>query len=259
MAKEAKKDDVMSLLESLDVDDGTGQGDKPTNNGQPTQSGPSGDAATSKDEEANVLAFLDEIARQPTNVPSPRPQTPKVRVASGTGASTKPASKRNSDQTVPSVTTNIPITPHEETSGSIEKDAKYANTEHVPGGGWSFGAIFNTASATLKSAEARVREIQASDDAKRLEGMVRSNVNSWGKIGGELRSLGGIGLESVLNTIAPPINKHEVLKVGIYHDMVGYNNIEKIIYSVFERVVKCNRLLFLTYDYRLWSRSKGAN
>ena len=63
----------------------------------------------------------------------------------------------------------------------------------------------------------------------------------------------------MLNTIAPPINKHEVLKVGIYHDMVGYNNIEKIIYSVFERVVKCNHVLFLTYTYRLWSRLKGAN
>ena len=181
MAKEAKKDDVMSLLESLDVDDATSQGDKPTNNGQPAQGGPSGDTATSKDEEANVLAFLDEIARQPANAPSPRPQTPKIRAASGAGSSTKPASKLNSDQTDPGITTNIPITPHKESSGPIEKDAKYSNAEHASSGGWSFGAIFNTASATLKSAEARVREIQASEDAKRLEGMVRSNVNSWGE------------------------------------------------------------------------------
>lgn len=76
----------------------------------------------------------------------------------------------------------------------------------------------------------------------------------WLMIGNDLRSRTIPSLSStftsVLNTIAPPIEKHEgflahsllrsnalVLKVGIYHDMVGYPDIDKIVYDVFDKVM----------------------
>lgn len=45
-------------------------------------------------------------------------------------------------------------------------------------------------------------------------------------------------LSSVLETIAPPIVRHEQLHIHVFHDMVGYPSIDNIVYSIFERVMQ---------------------
>ncbi|KAK9475283.1 maintenance of telomere capping protein 1 [Dipodascopsis tothii] len=43
---------------------------------------------------------------------------------------------------------------------------------------------------------------------------------------------------SVLSTIAPPILRHEQLRIHIFHDIVGYPSVDSIVYSVFDRVIQ---------------------
>lgn len=44
-------------------------------------------------------------------------------------------------------------------------------------------------------------------------------------------------LTSVLNTIVPPISQHEQLKIHIFHDMIGYPSVDKLLYEVFDYVM----------------------
>ena len=43
-------------------------------------------------------------------------------------------------------------------------------------------------------------------------------------------------LTDILNTVAPPISEHEVLKVWLSHDLQGYDGIESLVYKSLARV-----------------------
>lgn len=52
----------------------------------------------------------------------------------------------------------------------------------------------------------------------------------------ELRRVGMGALTDILNTVAPPISEHEVLKVWLSHDLQGYDGIESLVYKSLARV-----------------------
>ena len=251
-SKKSDSKDVMSLLESLEKEGPPDEFSEVPANPVITSSQTNSNIQATNEDEANVLAFLDEISRQPPSKQS-RPQSRANNPSVGTGKIGTGSYVSSGHSSIP----NNPISSHQtintsantkESMGSkiaekgvllSEEKEKCLEEEKERGddggGGW-FSSFVNTASATLRSAEARVRELQTSDDAKRWEGLVRENVSAWGKFGEELKKVGERGLENVLNTIAPPIAQHEVLQVNIYHDMIAYNNVETIVYAVFERV-----------------------
>ncbi|KAK9429829.1 maintenance of telomere capping protein 1 [Lipomyces doorenjongii] len=89
--------------------------------------------------------------------------------------------------------------------------------------------IWDSASAVVKGAEARVRDIQQNADTTSWETKVKGI--------GFSKTLAST-LSSVLHTIAPPILRHEQLRIHIFHDIVGYPSIDTIVYSVFDRVMQ---------------------
>ncbi|KAK9478353.1 maintenance of telomere capping protein 1 [Lipomyces japonicus] len=116
------------------------------------------------------------------------------------------------------------------TPESPRKDAVSSFTSWLGSGG-----LWDSASAAVKGAEAKVRELQI-QDAKSLEKTVKGNLDTINKFGLS-RTLAST-LSSVLSTIAPPILHHEQLKIHIFHDIVGYPSIDTIVYSVFDRVMQ---------------------
>lgn len=197
MAKPKRGDeDVLSLLDSL--------GDTATTDTRPQ------DTAQSQNEK-ELFGFLDDLVKQPSRTQTPRPAAPR----SGRESATSPLKKTPEK----AVVADVPAVTVEESP-----------TQKGDGGGW-FGGLWNIGSAAMKTAEQKVKELQQTDEAKAWEERVRGNVSVLGKLGiysfhlilsvphltchagNDLRartlpSLSST-LSSVLNTIAPPIEKHE--------------------------------------------------
>lgn len=226
MSNPKDSEDVLSLLDAL--------GDA----APPPATETAHDAPNENEKE--LLGFLDDLAKQPS-----RSQTPR------------PAATRSSRESARSINA-----PAKKSETVVEKPTSNAVAPSAgeSGGGW-LGGLWSMGSAAMKTAEQKVKELQQTDEAKAWEEKVRGNVSVLGKLGmmdtmllttgTDLRSRTmpslSSTLTSVLNTIAPPIEKHEgttlmiwlsiVLKVGIYHDMVGYPHIDKIVYDVFDKVM----------------------
>lgn len=81
--------------------------------------------------------------------------------------------------------------------------------------------LWDTATQAVKQAEARVKSHE-------------QTIQKFGLSKEILQST----LSSVLETIAPPISRHEQLKIHIFHDIVGYPAIDSVVYAVFERVME---------------------
>lgn len=54
----------------------------------------------------------------------------------------------------------------------------------------------------------------------------------------ELSQMGKRGWMDIVNAVAPPIARHEVLQVSLSHDMVGYEGIDDLVFRVLGRVVE---------------------
>jgi len=177
------KEDVLSLLDSL--------GDTPV----PVESTDTetvqidAEHPTSSENEKELLGFLDDLVKQPSRSQTPRP-------AGG------PRPNRD-------VAHNIAKKAVEKPVEQAPTDATLATGQQ---GGW-LGGLWSIGSAAVKTAEQRVRELQQTEEAKAWEDRVRENVSVLGKLGTDLRSRTmpslSSTLTSVLNTIAPPISKHE--------------------------------------------------
>jgi hypothetical protein len=67
-------------------------------------------------------------------------------------------------------------------------------------------------------------------------------------------------LTDILNVVAPPISEHEVIKVLLSHDMLGYEGVESLVYRALARVCDFIKLSPTVFDRclinhaRFWSK-----
>jgi Family of unknown function (DUF5427) len=208
MSTAQSKEDVFSLLDSL--------GDAPEGTAPPAPE--PGNVATTDtaNNEKELLGFLDDLAKQPS-----RSQTPRSTAATGAPRSSRDLARSLSKKTGEKAAERAareasPVTP---------KTLPTQQPETMSGGGW-LGGLWSMGTAAMKTAEQKVKELQQSEEAKAWEETVRGNVSVLGKLGtvpgsvailtfpgSDLRSRTmptlSSTITSVLNTIAPPIEKHE--------------------------------------------------
>lgn len=141
---------------------------------KPKQSNPKAPRAAranASQTEQDLLAELGSLAAKP---PTSRPHTPRI-------SSVKPASNRTSEDRSGESVRQTSFTPSATSSDLQDAEKKNpiaqpaeAEAESASSGWW--GGIFATASATVKAAEAAVKEIQQNEEAKRWADQVRGNV-----------------------------------------------------------------------------------
>lgn len=199
--------------------------------------------------EQDLLAELESYTVEQR--PGSRPATPKLASTTQPGATRSP--KRGSTATPPpgsSRTSEDKVTSrksgessrsfhHSLTVGESTTSDSAPAPDAAPApasGGW-WGALTATASATLKQAEAAVKEIQANEEAKRWTSQVQSNVSSLRGNALSLRDRALPTFTTILHTLAPPISSHERLQIHITHDFIGYPSLDPLIYQTFSRVM----------------------
>jgi hypothetical protein len=205
MSKAKGSEDVLSLLDSL------GDSAPPETTSTSVVQDP-----TSNENEKELLGFLDDLVKQPSRSQTPRP------------AGTPSRTSRDLARNAPGVPKKTPEKVVEKPISAAETAAPVQSVQvespDAGGGGW-LGGLWDMGSAALKTAEQKVKELQQTEEAKVWEERVRGNVSVLGKFGitrsGHVSLMSGNDLRSrtmpslsstltsVLNTIAPPIEKHE--------------------------------------------------
>ncbi|KAJ2554277.1 hypothetical protein EV175_002643 [Coemansia sp. RSA 1933] len=127
--------------------------------------------------------------------------------------------------------------------GSAGKDEEAAAPAASDGGGWSWGGLWGQAAALveqneqLKSGLGRLKEsidtVRNTEASKSLESRVKTFVNQENihRLGGDLKR----SLDTVIDTIAPPIQEHEVFSIHLV-DNVSDNSIESVVYRTMDAV-----------------------
>lgn len=208
------EDDVLELLNSLDTDRAKKQRvRKPL---KPRE----------KRANADVMEFLDEVSKANTPTSSAQP--------AGAQNPEQPADQPTKTQTNEQEEVTLDSRTSEEPSNTTP-GAKTAPSDPIASisSWWSrnkeglWDQASNAASAAkshatdvVKQAEAKVTEMQKD------QGTSTFAFSSWQK-----------SISSVLQTIVPPIGRHEQLQINIFHDMVGYQNIDGLVHEVFARVM----------------------
>ncbi|KAK9367322.1 maintenance of telomere capping protein 1 [Lipomyces kononenkoae] len=208
MTSQKPKDDedVLEFLESL----GPAQSRSPT----------AATTAVHEPNEKELLGFLDELTQE-SSVKN------DDKAAAGSDSQVLPTGEVNAKEDQSSKDDSHPkTTPPAETEAAYSKprDPVSSITSWLGSSG-----IWDSASAVVKGAEAKMRDIQQNADTSSWETKVKGI--------GFSRTLAST-LSSVLQKIAPPILRHEQLRIHIFHDIVGYPSIDTIVYSVFDRVMQ---------------------
>lgn len=184
-----------------------------------------GSTPSQTQEEADLLAELDNLAQQPDR-PKSRPHTPRTTSAAIPPA--QPSPKRTSTSTPPTTATTatsgvsrsseekVPVqsrksgestrsfhqgfTPDDEEGSTTQnqqeagKETTNGTTTAMQSGGSWWGGIVATASAAVKQAEALAKEIQRNEEAQRWAEQVKGNVGalrSYGKFMAQMLVLRG--------------------------------------------------------------------
>ena len=215
-------DDVMKLLDSLDNEATTaGSGGS-----IPATSGTVSNAAGNKDDGDDIMGFLDSLTGSSADI-KPTTTTTAPSVPSAPPATLKPKVEADLPQQLPQ-----------------QQEPTYQGEEiHIPDpissltSWWSKnkGGLWDSAASAVKQAEAKVRELQP-EVAHGQRAAIETLGDSFSKFKFD-RQLLQSTLTSVLDTIAPPLSRHEQLQIHVFHDMVGYPAIDNIVHSVFERVM----------------------
>ncbi|KAK9469124.1 maintenance of telomere capping protein 1 [Lipomyces arxii] len=206
-------DDVFEFLESLGPDpngSSTGPAETPTGTNQPN--------------EKELLGYLDELTQEAATPVAPAtPDIPAIEASINTRQSIESPSKPKSEVELEAE--------RKSTSSPLPKDAVASLTSWLGSSG-----IWDSASAAVKGAEAKVQDLQ-NLDRKSWEEKVKGNIGGLNSKFGISKTLAST-FSSVLQTIVPPILRHEQLRIHIFHDIVGYPSIDTLVYSVFDRVMQ---------------------
>ncbi|KAJ1904299.1 hypothetical protein LPJ81_002572, partial [Coemansia sp. IMI 209127] len=126
------------------------------------------------------------------------------------------------------------------------KEAGTANNEPTPAadsGGWSWGGLWGQATALveqneqLKSGLGKLKEsidtVRNTETSRNLESRVKTFVNQENihRFGGDLKR----SLDTVIDTIAPPIQEHEVFSIHLV-DNVSDSSVESVVYRTMDAV-----------------------
>lgn len=239
MAANNSDQDVFELLESLD------NGDVTTKQ-EPSSSNPATYDNKGKDDD-DILGFLDSLTD--SSKPKEASKTSEAATTSTASINKETVAKANTvePKNEPTKSEVTPVAaPIEKvaTSNNIGNYNKPAETESAPdpiaslSSWWQKSAtgFWDSAASAVKQAEAKVRELQPEVVQTQKHALESLNDSmSKFKLGGDLIQS---TLSSVLDTIAPPISRHEQLQIYVFHDMIGYSSIDDIVYSVFERVMQ---------------------
>lgn len=205
-------ENVMDLLDSLDV--------KAGQKSKPKKSSAKKKETTKKAAGDDLLQFLDEL--------DPKKGTPKEESRQGsqegdTLNTTTPASEDTQSANDQEIKSENVLTNEDgrEIPGIIDPMASISSW-------WSRNrtGLWSKAQETIQDAMT-----DAVKQARQAEAIVREEQTHF-----SLNSLQS-RLTSVLNTIVPPISRHEQLKIHIFHDMVGYPSVDKLLYEVFDYVM----------------------
>ena len=179
------------------------------------------------------------------------------------------AASRKSGESIRSARTtsnNSPAStplPLPETPGVAESTAAPAASTD---GGWGWGSVWNSATTIVQQArtvaeeqvktatatasnvgglgglgEGLMKALGENEQAKKWGEGVRefARTNQLDQLGKDLRSQTLKSLTELLNAVAPPIAEHEVIKVNLSHDMIGYDGVETLVYRGLAKVRQC--------------------
>ncbi|EPQ65240.1 Bgt-1477 [Blumeria graminis f. sp. tritici] len=201
-------------------------------------------STTTPQAEQDILAELENLG---TQIPSSRPHTPRVATSVKYATTSPSLSTRTSDDrahaprksgdSLRSFHTGFTVLDaRDEGLRSSSRTTVAQESKPSTGSGW-WGSVFATASAAVKTAEAAVKEIKESEEAKRWAEQVKGNVGALQDLGGQISSRALPTFTNILHTLAPPISSHERLQIHITHDLIGYPPLDPLIYSTFSRVM----------------------
>lgn len=224
-------EDVLKLLDSLDQEATTASGHAGS-----VPAASTGGASTSKDDGDDILGFLDSLTNSQRGTPVPA-------AASETKTAAQTPAAKASEASTGKVAPKAEVAPAAEpaASASTSNQTSQPIDHSVPDpissitSWWSKNktGLWDTATSAVKQAEARVRELQPEVVGQRG---IDSLGDSFSKFKFD-RHLLQSTLSSIVDSIAPPLERHEQLQIHVFHDMVGYSAIDGIVYSVFERVM----------------------
>lgn len=230
MADEEKKsEDVMELLDSLDKDEKAGKTGGAKSGGKKGAK-KAGSSKKKGENDEDIMGFLDSLAKSNPNsgkstpARAHTPREPAVKESENKSKEEAPKEKGKGDEE--------PQKEEQSTNASIEEGEPMPDPLASLTSWWSKnkGGLWNSATSAVKQAEQRVREFQP-------ENLPQHSQQAIDELGGRFGFFKN-ALTGVLETIAPPIGKHEELKIHIFHDMVGYPAIDTIVYNVFDRVMQ---------------------
>lgn len=218
MSAEKSGDDVLELLESLGKSESSSAVNK--------SSIPN--PAQSAKEDDDILGFLDSLETSKSSSSSPSNQTTKE----------PEAKKQTNTNEVQGPDSSVTADAPDHSVADKGEDLSLPDPISSLTSWWNKnkGGLWDSATSAVKQAEARVRELQpeVSHTQKQAIDSLNGSISKFKLNSNLLQST----LSSVLETIAPPIVRHEQLHVHVFHDMVGYPSIDNIVYSVFERVMQ---------------------
>ncbi|KAK7208326.1 maintenance of telomere capping protein 1 [Myxozyma melibiosi] len=221
--KQQDDEDVLELLESLGPDA------RSSSSGNETPS-------TTEPSEKDLLGFLDSLEKE-TALPVSESESKDA--ASTNEKASAPVAQKAAAPAPTEAAAAAPAAAATASAADPESESAAASLPNPVASitSW-FGSsgLWDSASAAVKGAEAKVRDLQQAAETQSWEDKVKGNITALNKFGISKTLVST--LSSVLHTIAPPIMRHEQLRIHIFHDLVGYPSIDTIVYSVFDRVMQ---------------------
>ncbi|KAF8528069.1 maintenance of telomere capping protein 1 [Hysterangium stoloniferum] len=240
MSKQQEALQFLDDLDSLNVPVAVEPSSRPSGASTPATT------ATATTNEAEALAFLDEITQKSSEPMRPSTTQPRIvtpRTSSrislrkgADGAVSRSASPAPSAHTRSASNTAA-------ASAAVDTSAGEAGVQNSAGS-WGWGSVWSTASAAVKQArnvvDEQVKNLPKNEQAKKWsEGMMEYVKNAQlDKLGQDLKSVGLSTFTEILNVVAPPIAEHEVIQVWLSHDMRGYDGVESLVYQALAKVME---------------------
>ncbi|KAH9947675.1 maintenance of telomere capping protein 1 [Amylocystis lapponica] len=230
----SKQEEALQFLDDLDSLAPTPAGAAGAASAQPPPAG-----------EAEVYAFIDEITQKSSE--PPRTNTVHIeRPLSRAGTPTLRKSERvklgTSTPLLPSGPASVP--PRSDSSGSRVSVKSEALQAQGSSGSWGWGNVWSSASAAIQQArtvvDEQVKNLPKNEQARKWgEGVIEyAKAAQLDKLGNDFKRVGLSTLTDILNVVAPPISEHEVIKVRLSHDMVGYDGVESLVYRALSRIME---------------------
>lgn len=242
--------DFLSNLDNLDAPSPSAEGTSPNPSLPPASSTPrpSTDSARRPDlassvellqppeqdeEAARTLAFFEaQIAQKRSPLTAPKP-------ASRVATPAPPAEPVNVPSSPPSTSGwgssfwSSAATAIQSAQKIADEGYKRVKTEGVQGvteqlGGVDLGRL-------RKGAEERLGGIVKGVDLEKLRESTPRRVLMAGH---DLMTTTSSTLNTILNTVAPPISAHETLELWLSHPMVGYAGVEGVVYRAWTRILE---------------------